>query len=268
MSSLELQRERAPLGVGLLAAAALVFLLTPLAGLLVRVPWARLPELLSSPVVTMALRLSLLTASISTLIALVVGLPLAWVLARSRSRLTPLLRAVVTLPMVLPPVIGGVALLVVLGRRGVIGQYLYEWTGFSLPFTTAAVVVAQTFVAMPFLVVSVEGTLASVDRRHELAAATLGCTRWQAFRRVTLPSLLPGVAAGAVLCFARALGEFGATITFAGSFPGTTQTLPIAAYLAMETDPDAAIAISAVLLAVCLLVLLLLRRRWTRPGTP
>lgn len=251
--------------VSILACLGLAFLVLPLAGLLVRVPWLRLPEILTAPSVSQALRLSLLTSSLSTLLAVVLGLPLAWVLARGRGPLCGLLRAVVTLPMVLPPVIGGVALLVVLGRRGVAGQFVYEWFSVSLPFTTAAVVIAQTFVAMPFFVVSVEGTLTSVDRRHEAAAATLGCTRWQAFRRVTLPMLVPGVAAGAVLCFARALGEFGATITFAGSFPGTTQTLPIAAYLAMETDPEAAIAVSAVLLMVCLLVLVALRSRWLRP---
>lgn len=248
--------------MGLLAGLALLLLITPLLGLLLRVPWQRMPELLGTPVVTTALKLSLTTAATSTAISLVLGLPLAWVLARGHSPVFAVLRSLVTLPMVLPPVIGGVALLVVLGRRGVIGHYLYDWFGLSLPFTTPAVVVAQTFVAMPFLVVSVEGSLASVDRRHEVAAATLGCTRWQAFRRVTLPIVLPGVSAGAVLCFARALGEFGATITFAGSFPGTTQTLPIAAYLAMETDPDAAIAVAALLLGVCLAVLLTLRTRW------
>jgi len=169
-------------------------------------------------------------------------------------------------PLVLPPVVGGVALLLVLGRNGVLGRYLYEWTGYSLPFTTAAVVVAQVFVAMPFLVISVEGALRGVDRRYEEAAATLGATRWTVFRRVTLPMVAPGVLAGAVLCWSRALGEFGATIMFAGNFPGRTQTMPLAVYLEMQRSPEAAIVLSLVLLAVSVLVLVLLRDRWT--GTP
>jgi molybdate transport system permease protein len=161
----------------------------------------------------------------------------------------------VTVPLVLPPVVGGVALLFVLGRRGVLGQYLDAWFGITIPFTTAAVVIAQVFVAMPFLVVAVEGALAGTDRRYEEAAATLGASRWTAFRRVTLPSVAPAVGAGTVLCWARALGEFGATITFAGSFPGTTQTMPLTVYLALESDPEAALALSLVLLGVAVGVL-------------
>jgi molybdate transport system permease protein len=174
----------------------------------------------------------------------------------------------VTLPLVLPPVVGGVGLLLAFGRRGIVGGPLHAWLGLALPFTTAGVVVAETFVAMPFLVVTVEGALRTVDRRYEEAAATLGANRWTAFRRVTLPLVAPSVGAGAVLCWARALGEFGATITFAGNFPSTTRTMPLAVYLALETDPQAAIALSLLLLAVSVAVLVTLRERWLRGGPP
>jgi molybdate transport system permease protein len=244
------------------AGVAIAFLVLPLAGLLVRAPWRSLPEQLASPEVGQALRLSLLSASLATLICLLLGVPLAWVLARAVFPGRRLLRALVTVPLVLPPVVGGVALLLVLGRRGLLGQYLDAWFGVSLPFTTAAVVIAEAFVAMPFLVLAVEGALRGADRRYEDAAVTLGASRWLVFRRVTMPLIAPGVTAGAVLCFARALGEFGATITFAGSFPGVTRTMPIAVYLALETDPEAAIALSLVLLAVSVLVLASLRDRW------
>ncbi|MBA2388903.1 MAG: molybdate ABC transporter permease subunit [Geodermatophilaceae bacterium] len=244
------------------AAIAVAFLVLPLAALLVRAPWSTLGSLLSTPEVRDALRLSVVSASLATLISLVVGVPLAWVLARSQIRGRGVLRALVTVPLVLPPVVGGVALLLALGRRGVLGEPLYSATGVSFPFTTTAVVLAQTFVAMPFLIISVEGSLRAADRRYEDAAATLGAGRAMTFRRVTLPLIAPGVAAGAVLCWARALGEFGATITFAGNFPGTTRTMTLQVYLALETDPDAAIALSLVLLAVSILTLGLLRDRW------
>jgi molybdate transport system permease protein len=208
------------------------------------------------------LRLSLVTATAAMMLAFVVGLPLAWLLARVRFRGHGLVRALVTLPLVLPPVVGGVALLLAFGRRGLVGQYLYEWTGFSLPFTTAGVVVAETFVAMPFFVVTVEGALRSMDRRLEDAAATLGASRLLVLRRVTLPAVAPSLVAGAVLTWARALGEFGATITFAGNFPGRTQTMPLAVYIALQTDLDGAVALSLVLLAVSVTVLVLLRDRW------
>ncbi len=232
-----------------------------------RAPWRNLPTLLATPAVGEALRLSLLTTTIATALSLLVGVPLAWLLARSSFPGRRLLRAVITVPLVLPPVVGGVALLLAFGRRGVVGQYLDAWFGITLPFTTAGVVVAEAFVAMPFLIVTVEGALRSTDRRFEEAAATLGASRLVTFRRVTLPMIAPSLAAGGVLCWARALGEFGATITFAGNYPGTTQTMPLAVYLALETDPDAAIALSVVLLAVAVGVLLLLRERWLRPGT-
>ncbi|GAB3131111.1 molybdate ABC transporter permease subunit [Microbispora hainanensis] len=244
------------------ALAGLAFLVLPLAGLLVRAPWATLPGRLAEPRVLEALRLSLVTATIATAVCLLLGVPLAWLLARTTLPGRRVLRALVTVPLVLPPVVGGVALLLVLGRRGLIGQWLYDAFGVSLPFTTTGVVVAEAFVAMPFLVIAVEGALRAADQRYEEAAATLGASRWTVFRRVTLPMVAPGVLAGAVLCWARALGEFGATITFAGNFPGRTQTMPLAVYLALETDPDAAIVLSLVLLAVSVIVLAGLRDRW------
>lgn len=246
------------------AGLALALLGLPLVGLVLRAPWGELPALLGTSAVASALGLSLVTGVLSTAASLVLGIPLALVLARSAQwRAVPrrLLRALVMVPLVLPPVVGGVALLLLLGRRGVIGQFL----PFSLPFTTAAVVVAQTFVAMPFLVLAVEGALRASDRRFEVAAETLGASRFTIFRRITLPLVMPGVSAGALLCFCRALGEFGATITFAGSFPGVTQTLPLATYLQLQTNPDAAIALSLVLLLVSVAVLVSLKDRWV-PG--
>jgi molybdate transport system permease protein len=204
----------------------------------------------------------LVTASLATALSLVLGVPLAWLLARARFPGRRLLRALITVPLVLPPVVGGVALLLALGRRGILGQYLDSWFGITLPFTTAGVVLAEAFVAMPFLVLSVEGALRAADPRFEDAAATLGASGWTTFRRVTLPLVAPGIAAGSVLAWARALGEFGATITFAGNFPGTTQTMPLAVYLALQDDPQAAIVLSLVLLAVSIAVLAALRGRW------
>ena len=254
-----------PLGIPALVGAA--FLLVPLAGLLLRAPWGGLGGLLTDANVAEALRLSLVCATTATVISLVLGVPLAWVLARVRAPGMTLLRALVTLPLVLPPVVGGVALLLAFGRQGVLGRLLESWTGITLPFTTAGVVVAETFVAMPFLVVTVEGAFRAADRGYEEAAATLGASRLGVFRRVTLPMVAPSLGAGAVLCWARALGEFGATITFAGSFPGRTQTMPLAVYLALESDPQAAIALSLVLLVVSVVILGMLRDRWLRVGS-
>ncbi len=234
----------------------------PLTGLLIRAPWSTLPQRLTEPGVLTALRLSLVTASLATLLCLLLGVPLAWMLARSGLPGLRFVRALVTVPLVLPPVVGGVALLLVFGRRGVVGGWLDATFGVSLPFTTAGVVLAEAFVAMPFLVIAVEGALRGADPRYEEAAATLGAGRFTAFRRVTLPLIAPGVAAGAVLCWARALGEFGATITFAGNFPGRTQTMPLAVYLALEQDIEAAIVLSLVLLAVSVIILAALRDRW------
>ncbi|MFE0437207.1 ABC transporter permease [Streptomyces nigra] len=252
----------APLPLLVPALIGVAFLVLPLIALLVRAPWRSMPDLLTSTEVWQALRLSLVCATAATVVSLVVGVPLAWLLARVEFPGRRLVRALVTLPLVLPPVVGGVALLMALGRNGVVGRLLDDWFGVTLPFTTAGVVVAEAFVAMPFLVISVEGTLRAADPRYEEAAATLGASRFTAFRRVTMPLVAPGIAAGAVLAWARALGEFGATITFAGNFPGRTQTMPLAVYLALQNDPEAAIALSLVLLAVSVAVLAGLRDRW------
>jgi molybdate transport system permease protein len=260
------RRPTAPWPLALPAVLAVAFLLLPLAGLLVRAPWRSLPALVGDPLVREALRLSLLSASLATALSLLLGVPLAWVLARTRLPGRSMLRALVTLPLVLPPVVGGVALLLAFGRRGIVGRHLADWFGITIPFSTTAVVLAETFVAMPFLIITVEGALRGADIRYEEASATLGASRWTTFRRVTLPLIAPSVVAGAVLCWARALGEFGATITFAGNFPGTTQTMPIAVYIALETDPDAAIALSLVLLLVSVAILVALRDRIVRSG--
>ena len=214
-----------------------------------------------------ALKLSLTTSVAAVALSMLFGVPLAWMLARGRMPGRSVVRGVVTLPMVLPPVVGGAALLFALGRRGLIGQYLDRNFDILLPYSTAGVVVAQTFVAMPFLIVTVEAALRSTDIRYEQAAATLGAGRWMTFRRVTLPSVAPSVAAGAVLCWARALGEFGATISFAGNLEGRTQTVPLAIYLALQHDRDAAIAMSLVLITVSLVLLVALRDRWYRVPT-
>jgi molybdate transport system permease protein len=249
------------------ALIAILFLLLPLAGLLIRAPWGRIGAALSGTDATQALTLSLWTATVSTAISMLIGVPLAWVLARSSFPGQRLLRALVTLPLVLPPVVGGVALLLAFSRTGIVGRYLDSWFGLTIPFTPLAVVMAETFVAMPFLIITVEGAFRSADQGFEEAAATLGAQRLTVFRRITLPMVAPSLGAGAVLCWARALGEFGATITFAGSFPGQTETMPIAVYYALENDPDAAIALSLVLLVISVVVLVSLRDRWLR-GSP
>ena len=234
----------------------------PLAGLAARTPWRELPELVSSDVVADALRLSVVTSVIATALSLVLGVPLAWLLARVDFPGRHVVRAIVTLPMVLPPVVGGAALLFAMGRRGLVGEPLNDATGFLLPFSTWGVVVANTFVAMPFLIITVEGALAGIDTRYEQAAASLGASRLTVFRRVTLPMIAPSLRAGAVLAWARALGEFGATVTFAGNLQGRTQTLPLAVFIALESDRDTAVAISLVLVAVSLVVLVTMRDRW------
>lgn len=257
---------RPPWGLVPLAVLGAGFLLIPFLALLQRAPWSDLGDLLGRPIVSDALRLSLTSAFAATAISLLLGVPLAWVLARGRFRGRSLLRALVLLPMVLPPVVGGAALLFAFGRRGLLGAPVYDETGFLLPFSTWGVVVANTFVAMPFLVVTVEAGLRATDRAYEEAAATLGAGRWTVLRRVTIPHALPSVVAGAVLCWARALGEFGATVTFAGNLQGRTQTMPLAVFLALESDREAAIALSLVLIAVSLLVLVPLRDRWLAAG--
>ncbi|MGH9244400.1 MAG: ABC transporter permease [Acidimicrobiales bacterium] len=261
-----MNRGRPPLVLVPLAVAAGAFIVLPFVALLQRTPWSELGTLLRSARTVEALRLSLITAVSATAVSLVLGVPLAWVLARARFPGRAVLRALVTLPMVLPPVVGGAALLFALGRRGLIGHWLDEQFGILLPFSVSGVVVAETFVAMPFLVITVEAALRSVDRRYEDAAATLGASRWFTFRRVTLPMVAPSVVAGAVLCWARALGEFGATITFAGNLQGRTQTLPLAVFEALESNRGEAIALSLVLVSVSIAVLVALRDRWLAPG--
>jgi molybdate transport system permease protein len=236
------------------ALVGLAFLVVPVVALAVRAPWTRVPALVTTPAARTAAELSLECSFGALALALVTGVPLAWVLARREFPGKALVRALVAVPLVLPPVVGGVALLLAFGRHGVLPLHL--------AFTTWGAVAAEAFVAMPFLVLSVEGALRSVDARFEDVAATLGAGPVRTFWRVTLPLVGPGVAAGAALAWARALGEFGATITFAGNLPGTTQTLPLDVYVALQTDPDAAIALSVLLLAVSLLVLVVLRGRW------
>ena len=238
----------------------------PLIGLLSRTPWSDLGRLIATKTVVDALRISLITSVASAALSLVLGVPLAWLLSRGRFRGKRILRALVTLPMVLPPVVGGAALLFALGRRGLLGEPLYEATGIVLPFSTLGVILATTFVAMPFLVVTLEGGFNNVDRRYEAAAATLGAGPLTVFWRVTLPMVAPTLRAGVVLAWARALGEFGATITFAGNLGGRTQTLPLAVFVALESDRDTAIAISLVLVVVSVVVLVTMRDRWwSRP---
>jgi len=246
-----------------LAAAGLLLFLLPLAGLVARAPWDQVGPALIAPETATALGLSLFCSLSATAVALVLGIPLALLLARTSGTLRAVLRALTTLPMVLPPVVGGVALLLAFGRRdGLVGAPLYSAFGIQIPFTTAAAVIAETFVAMPFLVIAVEGGLRALDPRYEEAARALGATGWRVFARVTLPLLRPAIFSGAVLCWARALGEFGATITFAGNLPGRTQTIPLAVYVALETRPEGAIALSLILLAVSLAILIGMRDRW------
>ena len=255
--------ERPPILIAALAIVAVAFFILPLVGLLSRAPWQTALGDLTTPEALTALRLSFVVSLAATAMALVLGVPLAWVYARVPFPARSVARALTTLPMIQPPVVGGVALLFAFGRRGLFGPAL-EAVGIRVPFTTFGAILAATFVAMPFLVLTVEAGLRSMDRRYEDAARTLGAGRWLVFRRVTLPLIAPSVFAGAVLSWARALGEFGATITFAGNLPGTTQTLPLAVYIALETRPEVAIMLSLVLLAVALAILVLMRDRYLR----
>jgi molybdate transport system permease protein len=255
-------RAKVPLVVLVLGGLGALFFLLPFVGLLVRAPWSSVGGLLDDRAVRTALRLSLVTSVITTVLAVILGVPLAWILARTDLPGRRFVRALCTLSMVLPPVVAGVALFLALGRRGIVGRPLADAFGVTLPFTTAAVVIAQLFVAMPFLVLTVEAALRALDGATEEAARTLGASEWLVFRRVTLPSVRAAVVSGIVLTWARALGEFGATITFAGSLPGTTRTVPLATYLALENDPDQAVLLSLVLVAVSFGVLIGLRERW------
>lgn len=245
------------------AVLAFAVVALPVAGLVLRADWPRFPELLVSESALDALRLSLVTATISTALCIVLGGPLAVVLARARVPGLQVIRSIVLLPLVLPPVVGGLALLYLVGRTGLVGRGLELAFGITVPFTTAAVVLAQTFVALPFLVVSLEGALRTAGQRYEAVAATLGASPALAFRRITVPLVLPGLVSGSVLAFARSLGEFGATIAFAGSLQGTTRTLPLLVYLERESDVDAAVALSLVLVVVAVVVIAVARPRGT-----
>jgi molybdate transport system permease protein len=243
------------------ALTALALIVLPVIGLVVRAPWPRFGALITSPSALTALQLSLRTAAVSTVLCVVLGGPLAVVLARGTTPGLRLLRSVVLLPLVLPPVVGGLALLYLLGISGFAGYVLDAAFGVRVPFTTAAVILAQTFVAMPFLVVSLEGSLRTGGERYESIAATLGARPWTVFRRITVPLVLPGLGSGTVLSFARCLGEFGATIAFAGSLQGVTRTLPLEVYLQREVDADGAIALSLLLVAVAIVVIVVGRPR-------
>ncbi|WP_314176722.1 ABC transporter permease [Streptomyces winkii] len=254
---------RTPTALAVPALLAVAFLLLPLAGILARTEWDQLGSHLTGPGVTEALRLSLLVSFCALGLSLVLGVPLAWLLARVRFPGKALVRSLVLLPMVLPPTVGGVALLLGFGRRGLLGPWLEDDLGIVLPFHVSGAVVAATFVAMPFLVISLEGTLAGLRPSYEETAASLGASPARVFLTVTLPMAAPGLAAGSALTWARALGEFGATITFAGNLPGTTQTLPLQVYLLLQDRPEAATSVSLLLLAVAMAVLVALRGRWT-----
>lgn len=247
-----------------IAAVGLTLLALPFVGLVVRAPWRAMPELLTDRVAADALRLSLTSSLAATAVATAVGLPIAWLLARVSFPGRTVARALVTLPLILPPVVGGAALLFAIGRRGVLGEPLYASSGIVLPFSWWGVVAANVFVAMPFLVISAEGALRSMDRRVESAAATLGASPARILWRVTLPSIRPALVAGLALTWARAFGEFGATVTFAGNLAGRTQTLPLAVFVALESNRELAVAMSLLMVAVSLVVLVALRNWWWR----
>jgi molybdate transport system permease protein len=257
------RRARPPVAALALGAVGIALLGLPVAGLLWRAPWSGVLDIVDDPVVRTALRLSVITSVCATAVAIVLGVPLAWVLARTEFPGRRVVRALSLVPLVLPPVVGGVALLLAFGRRGLLGSRLDGWFGITLPFTTAGAVLAEAFVAMPFLVITAEAAFRDVDRRFEDAARSLGAGRATVFRRVTLPLTAPALAAGAILAWARALGEFGATITFAGNTPNRTTTMPLEVYVLLESGRlDAAVVLSLVLMTVCIAVLVLLRDRW------
>ena len=257
---------RVPLALLVPAVLAALLLVVPLVTLVADTPWGDLRDQLTSEAVRDALWLTALASVLTVVLCLLLGTPLAWVLSRVDFPGRSLVRAAVIVPLVLPPVVAGVALVTALGRNGFVGRPLDAWFGITIPFTTTAVVIAHTFVSMPFYVLAVEGALRSSGEEYDAVAATLGADRWTTFRRVTLPLAMPGVLAGAALAWARSLGEFGATITFAGNFPGTTQTMPSLIYTQLQSDPLVARTVSMVLLVLSVVVLALLRNRWlTRP---
>jgi molybdate transport system permease protein len=256
-------RRRVPIVVTVLAVVGAGVVVLPVLALAIRAPWGRFLESLGSESSRTALRLSLEVSLAATALSLLFGVPLAWVLARVRFRGRAVLRAMVILPVVLPPVVAGVGLLAALGRRGVVGGWLERAFGVQLTFTTGGAILAATFVSMPLVILASEAGFRATDMRYEQAAAVLGARPGYALRRVVLPMVAPQIAAGAVLAWARALGEFGATITFAGNLEGRTQTVPLAVFQELQTDPDGAIALSLVLVVVSIVVLVLLRDRIT-----
>jgi molybdate transport system permease protein len=251
----------------LLGLLCLAFLALPVVGLVAQAPWSGLNERLTRPGVAEALWLSALCATASTALSLLLGTPLAWLLARQNLPGKSVVRAIVLVPLLLPPIVGGIGLLAALGRRGLVGRWLDAWLGIRLPFTTLGVIVAVSYVALPFVVVTAEGAFRSVNPRLEQVAATLGASPVVVARTVSLPMVLPSLSAGAVLAWARSMGEFGATVTFAGNLPGRTQTLPLATFLALETDLDQAVLLSLLLLTPTLLLLAVSRGRWRGMGT-
>jgi molybdate transport system permease protein len=252
--------RRTPLFIAVLATIGALFVALPLAALLIRAPWSNLIDELSSAGAWTALRLSIVVSLSAAGLSLILGAPVAWVLARSDVPARSVLRAIVILPLVLPPVVGGVGLLAAMGRSGIVGRWLYD-IGIQLTFTVWGAILATTFVSIPLVILAVEAGLRSLDPRYELAASAMGASRTYVLRRVTLPLIRPQLAAGLVLAWARALGEFGATITFAGNLAGRTQTLPLAVYQTRQTDPGAAILISLILVALSLAVLVAMRDR-------
>ncbi|MCH1514483.1 MAG: molybdate ABC transporter permease subunit [Acidimicrobiales bacterium] len=254
--------NRIPRTVVLIATISILFLLSPLIGLLQRMPWSGLTNLLGSEIILDAFLLSLFVSFSAALVVFTFGIPIAWVLARSNFPFMKLLRAVVLLPMVLPPVVGGTALLFAFGRQGFLGKWLNDWFGLTLPFTTAGSVVAAVFVSIPFFIVAVESAFRSINEDLEKTAETLGASPSKIFLKITLPRIFPSILAGLALSWARALGEFGATITFAGNMPGETQTLPLAIFLALETKPEAALALSLVMIVTSLAILIPFRDQW------
>ncbi len=264
-----------PRWIAVAAALGVALVALPLAGMAAAVDWRSFGHLITTPASLAALGLSLRTATLSTIVSVAVGVPLAVVLARTSFPGQRVVRALVLLPLVLPPVVGGIALLYTFGRRGLIGQHL-EVLGIEIAFTTTAVVLAQAFVATPFLVIGLEGALRTAGRRYEEVATTLGAAPSTVFWRITMPLVAPGLISGAVLAFARSLGEFGATLTFAGSLQGVTRTLPLEIYLQRETDPDAAVALSMLLVAVATVIVVTVygggavpgRRRVPEVGAP
>ena len=262
LASLGRKSGATPRALLVLAAIGLALVALPLVGLALRTPWSRSGQILGSEAALTALRLSLVVSIAAAAIGLLVGFPLAWMLARSRFRGRTLVRGLVLLPLVMPPVVGGVALLTAFGRSGILGRPLYEAFGFQITFTTWAAILASTFVSFPLIVLVLEAGIRSINERLEQAAATMGASRWYVIRRVTLPMLGPQLVAGAVLAWARALGEFGATITFAGNLRGRTQTVPLAVFQFLQTDPEGAVALSLLLVAVALFVIVALRARF------